>query len=249
MSLATSSSTVARGGPTRRPPSSSMYAPTAAEAKVSGKIDVIEQLLPKVDRMLIGGAMAYTFLLAQGQPVGASLVEIAEELVESLARRNPLRVGWPQSPFPEDAGRVAGGLQHLRQRDRIGGQGRLADGKDLAVPANRRVTSVLPREQDAARWSADRAARIEGSEACALLRHPAETGSADVPLSIGFDVAPAQVVRHDQHQVRRTLRGGARSGGAGSGRRQHGDQGGEAGEHGHSGGLVPEGAARQAPDG
>jgi len=44
-------------------------------AKVSDKIDVIENLIAKVDRLLIGGAMAYTFLKAQGQPVGKSLVE------------------------------------------------------------------------------------------------------------------------------------------------------------------------------
>jgi len=44
-------------------------------AKVSDKIDVIESLIPKVDRLLIGGAMAYTFFKAQGLPVGKSLVE------------------------------------------------------------------------------------------------------------------------------------------------------------------------------
>ena len=44
-------------------------------AKVSDKIEVIENLLTKVDRLLIGGAMAYTFFKAQGLPVGRSLVE------------------------------------------------------------------------------------------------------------------------------------------------------------------------------
>jgi phosphoglycerate kinase len=44
-------------------------------AKVSDKIEVIENLIPKVDRLLIGGAMAYTFFKAQGRPVGKSLVE------------------------------------------------------------------------------------------------------------------------------------------------------------------------------
>ncbi len=44
-------------------------------AKISGKIDVIDQLLPKVDRILIGGAMACTFFKARGGAVGASLVE------------------------------------------------------------------------------------------------------------------------------------------------------------------------------
>ena len=44
-------------------------------AKISGKIDVIEQLLPKVDRLLIGGAMACTFFRAMGLQTGKSLVE------------------------------------------------------------------------------------------------------------------------------------------------------------------------------
>jgi phosphoglycerate kinase len=44
-------------------------------AKVSDKIDVIRNLLGKVDRLLIGGAMAYTFFKARSVPVGKSLVE------------------------------------------------------------------------------------------------------------------------------------------------------------------------------
>jgi phosphoglycerate kinase len=44
-------------------------------AKVSDKIEVIANLLKFVDRLLIGGAMAYTFLKAQGRPTGKSLVE------------------------------------------------------------------------------------------------------------------------------------------------------------------------------
>jgi phosphoglycerate kinase len=53
-------------------------------AKISGKIDLIEALLPKVDEILIGGAMACTFFRAMGLETGTSLVE--EERVE-LARR------------------------------------------------------------------------------------------------------------------------------------------------------------------
>jgi phosphoglycerate kinase len=44
-------------------------------AKVSDKIEVIENMLGRVDRLIIGGAMAYTFLKARGLPVGRSLVE------------------------------------------------------------------------------------------------------------------------------------------------------------------------------
>lgn len=51
------------------------YALILGGAKVSDKIPVIQNLLTLADTILIGGAMAYTFLKAQGQDVGASLVE------------------------------------------------------------------------------------------------------------------------------------------------------------------------------
>jgi len=51
------------------------YVAVLGGAKVSDKIEVIENLIPRVDRLLIGGAMAYTFLKTQGKPVGTSLVE------------------------------------------------------------------------------------------------------------------------------------------------------------------------------
>jgi phosphoglycerate kinase len=62
-------------------------------AKVSDKIEVIENLLGKVDALLIGGAMAYTFFKSQGLPVGRSLVEddrldSARRLVADAARRS-----------------------------------------------------------------------------------------------------------------------------------------------------------------
>lgn len=44
-------------------------------AKISGKIDVVEALLPKVDNIIIGGGMAYTFYKAQGHEIGKSLCE------------------------------------------------------------------------------------------------------------------------------------------------------------------------------
>lgn len=53
-------------------------------AKISGKIDVIENLLPKVDNLLIGGGMAYTFFKAQGYEIGKSLLE--EEKIELAAQ-------------------------------------------------------------------------------------------------------------------------------------------------------------------
>ncbi len=44
-------------------------------AKVADKLSVIENLLTKVDTLIIGGGMAYTFLKAQGMEVGSSLVD------------------------------------------------------------------------------------------------------------------------------------------------------------------------------
>jgi phosphoglycerate kinase len=57
-------------------------------AKVSDKINVIEQLLGKADTLIVGGAMAYTFFLAQGKQVGKSLVEPDKvELAKSLIEK------------------------------------------------------------------------------------------------------------------------------------------------------------------
>jgi len=53
-------------------------------AKISGKIDVLTHLLDKVDRLLVGGGMAFTFLAAQGIAVGRSLVE--SDRIEMAAR-------------------------------------------------------------------------------------------------------------------------------------------------------------------
>ena len=61
-------------------------------AKVSDKIAVINNLLEKVDTLIIGGGMAYTFLKAQGYEVGSSLVEAdrieyAKEMIEKAAQK------------------------------------------------------------------------------------------------------------------------------------------------------------------
>ena len=62
-------------------------------AKVSDKIEVIQNMLGKVDRLLIGGAMAYTFFKSRGVPVGRSLVEdekldAARAIEDHAAARN-----------------------------------------------------------------------------------------------------------------------------------------------------------------
>ena len=65
-------------------------------AKVSGKIDVIEALLPKVDGLLIGGAMACTFYRAMGLETGKSLVEPDRvDLARELLDRARMRITLP----------------------------------------------------------------------------------------------------------------------------------------------------------
>jgi phosphoglycerate kinase len=62
-------------------------------AKVSDKIEVVENLMRVADAMLIGGGMAYTFLKSQGLPIGKSLVEmdkldLAKKLIAEAKQRN-----------------------------------------------------------------------------------------------------------------------------------------------------------------
>jgi phosphoglycerate kinase len=68
------------------------YVAILGGAKVSDKIEVIQNLLPIVDSLLIGGAMAYTFLRAQGLATGKSLVEedkieLAKSVLAEVARK------------------------------------------------------------------------------------------------------------------------------------------------------------------
>src|SRR5687768_8502504 len=100
-------------------------------AKISGKIDVIQQLLPKVDRLLIGGAMACTFFRAMGLQTGKSLVEddrvaMAKDL---LAR------GGDKLVLPEDAV-VAPSIEQ-------GAKARTAS-RD-AIPADQAMLDIGPR--------------------------------------------------------------------------------------------------------
>jgi phosphoglycerate kinase len=88
-------------------------------AKISGKIDVIEALLPKVDGLLIGGAMANTFYKAMGLETGKSLVEPDRvELAKSLVDRAGYRLTLPHdavvAPSLEQAGAA-----HVVRRDAI----------------------------------------------------------------------------------------------------------------------------------
>ena len=84
-------------------------------AKISGKIDVISALLPKVDRLIIGGGMAYTFFKAQGLEIGASLVEpdridMARQLIEAGGDKLVLPVDCLVSEQFDFAARTVGDL-------------------------------------------------------------------------------------------------------------------------------------------
>ncbi len=88
-------------------------------AKISGKIDVIEQMLPKVDRMLVGGAMACTFFRAMGLETGKSLVEEDRvAMAKDLLRRAGDKLLLPEdalvAPAMEDGARA-----HAVPRDAI----------------------------------------------------------------------------------------------------------------------------------
>jgi phosphoglycerate kinase len=77
-------------------------------AKISGKIDVIRSLLPRVDELLIGGAMACTFFAAMGFEVGTSLVELdrvslAKELLAQSGKKLILPRGAVVAPSLERA--------------------------------------------------------------------------------------------------------------------------------------------------
>ncbi|GAC1347030.1 MAG: hypothetical protein NVSMB23_25640 [Myxococcales bacterium] len=89
-------------------------------AKVSDKIKVIDQLMGKVDALLVGGAMAYTFLAAQGLPVGKSRVEKDKLDVASRILDKAKKAGV-QILLPIDhvvAAEAKGGIA-TRQVDRI----------------------------------------------------------------------------------------------------------------------------------
>ena len=83
-------------------------------AKVSDKIEVIENLLGKVNRLLIGGAMAYTFFKSRGVPIGRSLVEDDKldeaRSIEAHADARGVRLELPVDHVVAD--RVEAGAAH-----------------------------------------------------------------------------------------------------------------------------------------
>jgi len=104
-------------------------------AKISGKIDVIEQLLPKVDKLIIGGAMACTFFKAKGLETGKSLVE-ADRV--DMAKELLARAG-EKLMLPTDA-TVAGSLDDPHDAHSVS-----AD----SIPADQAMFDVGPKSASA----------------------------------------------------------------------------------------------------
>jgi phosphoglycerate kinase len=85
-------------------------------SKVSGKIDVIKNLLPRVDKLLIGGGMTYTFLKAQGLETGKSIVEndkldLARGLLEEAGDKLVLGTDFVVTDKLDFKGRTVGALK------------------------------------------------------------------------------------------------------------------------------------------
>ena len=87
-------------------------------AKISGKIDVLTHLLPRVDKVIIGGGMAYTFFKARGLEIGKSLleadkVEFAKEIMAKGGDKIVLPVDCQISDFFDFEARKIGELKQV----------------------------------------------------------------------------------------------------------------------------------------
>lgn len=88
-------------------------------AKISGKIDVISRLLPRVDNLIIGGGMSFTFFKAQGMEIGNSLLEedkidVAKQLLEKGEGKINLPVDCVVSETFDFNTRKVGTLKEVR---------------------------------------------------------------------------------------------------------------------------------------
>jgi phosphoglycerate kinase len=112
-------------------------------SKISGKIDVIEALLPKVDGILVGGAMACTFYKAMGFETGTSLVEADRvEMAKELMTRAAFRLTLPHDAMVAPA--IAEGAKaHAVKRDAIPATEAMLDiGPDSAASYARAIGSA-----------------------------------------------------------------------------------------------------------
>jgi len=112
-------------------------------SKISGKIDVIEQLLPKVDALLVGGAMACTFYKAMGLETGKSLVESDRvEMAEDLLDRAGSRLILPHDAVVAPS-MDAGDRARIVRRDAIPKDEAMFDiGPETAASYGRAITTA-----------------------------------------------------------------------------------------------------------
>ncbi len=122
-------------------------------AKISGKIEVIDHLLPKVDRLIIGGGMAFTFYKAMGKEIGKSLLEEDKlELAKSLLDKGKTKLVLPVDCMVTSAvdfkGRTAGKL-HTASWDKLP-----ADGYGLDIgPESILQFAAIIREAKTVLWN------------------------------------------------------------------------------------------------
>ena len=112
-------------------------------SKISGKIDVIEALLSKVDALLVGGAMACTFYKAMGLETGTSLVEPDRvEMAKSLVERAGSVLILPHDAMVAP-GIAEGSKAHAVKKDEIpAGEAMLDIGPDTAASYARAILSA-----------------------------------------------------------------------------------------------------------
>jgi phosphoglycerate kinase len=112
-------------------------------SKISGKIDVIEAMLPKVDGILIGGAMACTFFRAMGLETGESLVEPDRvEMADELIERAGFRLTLPHDAMVAPS-IAAAAKAHAVKRDAIPGSEAMLDiGPDSAQSFTRAILAA-----------------------------------------------------------------------------------------------------------
>jgi phosphoglycerate kinase len=112
-------------------------------SKISGKIDVIEALLPRVDAILIGGAMACTFYKARGWETGKSLVEPDRvEMARDLVARSGTRLILPHDATVAPSVDL-GAQAHVVKRDAIPvGEAMLDIGPDTAASYGRAIETA-----------------------------------------------------------------------------------------------------------
>ena len=121
---------------------------------MSDKIEVIENLLGKVDRLLIGGAMAYTFFKSRGLPVGKSLVEDdkldAARAIEADAQERGVTLELPVDHVVAEQARGRRGERGARRRRR---GDRRPDGRRHRAGDDRGVRRSSSRDAKTVVWN------------------------------------------------------------------------------------------------